>query len=58
MPRSPCSRLIVRRNLPACRSLVHGIAMLRITFLEAAQLDFAVADREALLAFNRGLEAG
>jgi AcrR family transcriptional regulator len=42
----------------AAWSLVHGIAMLRITYLEEFKLDFAVADREAVWAFNRGLQAG
>lgn len=36
--------------------LVHGLAMLRVTFLREAQLvNFAVADRETLRAFGLGL---
>ena len=41
----------------AAWSLVHGLAMLRITYLGEFELDFSTADREALLAFNRGLRA-
>jgi AcrR family transcriptional regulator len=36
-------------------SLVHGISMLRITYLEDYPADLAAADRQALLAFGRGL---
>lgn len=36
-------------------ALVHGIAMLRITYLRDYAADFATADHEALLSFNRGL---
>lgn len=42
----------------AAWSLVHGIAMLRITFLSEYPIDFANADREALMNFSRGLQAG
>jgi AcrR family transcriptional regulator len=39
-------------------SIVHGIAMLRLTYLDEFPLDFASVDREALLAFSRGLQTG
>lgn len=38
-------------------SLVHGISMLRITYLEDYPADLAAADRQALLVFGRGLKA-
>ena len=42
----------------AAWALVHGISMLRLTYLGKFDLDFSTADREALLAFNHGLRAG
>lgn len=39
----------------AAWATVHGIAMLRTTYLKNAPLDFDTAGREALLAFGRGL---
>ena len=42
----------------AAWSLVHGISMLRITYLGEFHLDFTAADRETLWAFNRGLQTG
>lgn len=42
----------------AAWALVHGIAMLRITYLGEFGLDFSAAGRHALLAFNRGLQSG
>lgn len=39
----------------AAWSLVHGISMLRITYLGGFDLDFPTAHRQALSAFNRGL---
>jgi AcrR family transcriptional regulator len=42
----------------AAWSLVHGISMLRITYLGEFPLDFTAADRAALWAFNRGLQTG
>lgn len=38
-------------------ALVHGIAMLRITYLVDFPIDLAAADRGALLTFGRGLQA-
>lgn len=38
-------------------SLVHGISMLRVTYLDENMADWASADRQALLAFSRGLTA-
>ena len=40
----------------AAWSLVHGIAMLRLTYWREAALDFGRVDREALLNFSRGLQ--
>lgn len=40
----------------AAWSLVHGISMLRITFLKDYSQDMDAADREALLTLNRGLK--
>jgi AcrR family transcriptional regulator len=42
----------------AAWSLVHGISMLRLTYLGEFGLDFTVADRQVLAAFARGLRAG
>jgi AcrR family transcriptional regulator len=39
----------------AAWALVHGIAMLRITYLGSFPLDFHSIDREALAVFGRGL---
>ncbi len=39
-------------------SLVHGLAMLRVTFLQSFQTDFAMIERETLRAFYAGLTAG
>jgi hypothetical protein len=36
-------------------SLVHGLAMLRVTFLQSFQTDFARIERETLRAFYEGL---
>lgn len=41
----------------AAWSLVHGISMLRLTYLKDFPLDFAAADRRALDTFARGLTA-
>lgn len=38
-------------------ALVHGIAMLRTTYLVNLPMDLAAAGREALLAFGRGLQS-
>ncbi len=38
-------------------ALVHGIAMLRITYLVELPMDLAATEREALQAFGRGLQA-
>jgi AcrR family transcriptional regulator len=40
----------------AAWALVHGVAMLRITYLGEFPLDFTAADREVLRAFNLGLQ--
>lgn len=39
-------------------SQVHGIAMLRLTYLREFDLDFSIADREAVWALSRGLQNG
>jgi hypothetical protein len=38
-------------------ALVHGIAMLRTTYLVNLPMDLAAAGREALLTFGRGLQS-
>jgi AcrR family transcriptional regulator len=40
----------------AAWALVHGIAMLRITYLKSLPVELETADREALRAFNLGLK--
>jgi AcrR family transcriptional regulator len=41
----------------AAWSLVHGISMLRVIYLGEFPMDFSAADRQALWAFNRGLQS-
>jgi hypothetical protein len=41
----------------AAWSLVHGISMLRLTYLGEFHMDFMAADRQVLAAFARGLGA-
>lgn len=42
----------------AAWAMVHGIAMLRTTFLKGFPIPFESVDRESLSAFGRGLQAG
>lgn len=42
----------------AAWSLVHGIAMLRITYLRSLEIPFELVDPQALAAFVRGLQTG
>ena len=42
----------------AAWAMVHGIAMLRITYLKGFPIPFESVDRESLSAFGRGLQTG